>query len=84
MQAVLNYSVDLRIQMYTKPVPLSVCYTTVYRGIKLKFHGTDTDTDTDTDFLADFRAQKSSWVLTNLYHSRQLTHLFHRRTSRQW
>jgi len=26
-------------------------------GVKLEFHGTDTDTDTDTDILADFRAR---------------------------
>jgi len=25
-------------------------------GLKLKFHGTNTDTDTNTDFLADFLA----------------------------
>ena len=26
-------------------------------GVKLEFHGTDTDTDTDIDILADFRAR---------------------------
>ena len=41
-------------------------------GVKLIFHGTDTDTDTDTDFLADFRARILARKLAAARHARRV------------